>query len=81
MSHSTVPGAAGAANPSRASTFAAVLSGLRISPAAFVAGQVVSAASHYWADRRFTLAQFAARTGKVRIWVRTNRGASAQATW
>lgn len=53
MSHSTVPGAAGAANPSRASTFAAVLSGLPL----------------------------AERTGKVRIWVTTNRGASAQATW
>lgn len=38
--------------------------GLRISPAGFVAGQLVSAATHYWADRRFTLAKLAERTGK-----------------
>ncbi|GAB2657138.1 hypothetical protein GCM10027271_14610 [Saccharopolyspora gloriosae] len=33
--------------------------GLPISPAGFVVGQVVSAVTHYWADRRFTLATLA----------------------
>lgn len=31
----------------------------------FVAGQAVSAVTHYWADRRFTLAAFAAALGKA----------------
>lgn len=38
--------------------------GLRVSPAAVVVGLLVDAVSHYWADRRFTLAALAERTGK-----------------
>jgi Protein of unknown function (DUF3307) len=38
--------------------------GLGISVTGFVAGQVVSAATHYWADRRFTLAWLAGACGK-----------------
>ena len=38
--------------------------GLRISPAGFIAGQLVSAVTHYWADRRFTLAWLAGLFGK-----------------
>ncbi|WP_019808219.1 DUF3307 domain-containing protein [Saccharomonospora halophila] len=34
--------------------------GLSITPAGFVAGQAVSAVTHYWADRRTTLARLAA---------------------
>jgi hypothetical protein len=41
------------------------LLGLPITPAGFIAGQVISAASHYWADRRFTLRALAARLGKA----------------
>ncbi|MEU4801217.1 transcriptional regulator [Actinosynnema sp. NPDC023587] len=37
---------------------------LPISPAGFVAGQVLSAVTHYWADRRFTLARLAKAAGK-----------------
>jgi hypothetical protein len=37
--------------------------GLPISPAGFVLGQLVSAVTHYWADRRFTLARLAALVG------------------
>lgn len=37
---------------------------LDVSPVGFVAGQLVSAGSHYWADRRFTLARLAATLGK-----------------
>jgi putative flippase GtrA len=37
--------------------------GLPISPAGFVLGQVVSAVTHYWADRRFTLARLAVLIG------------------
>ena len=33
--------------------------GLPIHPAGFVAGQLVSAVTHYWADRRHTLARLA----------------------
>lgn len=36
---------------------------LDISLAGFLAGQAVSAVTHYWADRRFTLAWLARRTG------------------
>jgi hypothetical protein len=39
--------------------------GLPISPAGFVAGQVVSAVTHYWADRRFTLARLVEWLGKT----------------
>lgn len=39
--------------------------GLEISPVGFVAGQLVSATTHYWADRRFTLAWLAAKLGKT----------------
>jgi hypothetical protein len=38
--------------------------GLPITPLGFVAGQVVSAVTHYWADRRFTLARLCLRLGK-----------------
>jgi hypothetical protein len=41
-----------------------LLFGLRVHPVGFVAGQVVSAVSHYWADRRTTLAALAGRVGK-----------------
>jgi hypothetical protein len=37
---------------------------LQITPAGFVAGQLVSAVTHYWADRRYTLAGLAALIGK-----------------
>ena len=37
---------------------------LEISPAGFAAGQAISAITHYWADRRFTLEWMAARLGK-----------------
>lgn len=37
---------------------------LDITLAGFVAGQVVSAVTHYWADRRHTLAGLARRLGK-----------------
>jgi hypothetical protein len=40
------------------------LFGLPINPAGFVAGQAVSAVTHYWADRRTTLAGLAGRVGK-----------------
>ncbi|MBP2340273.1 hypothetical protein JOF41_006451 [Saccharothrix coeruleofusca] len=40
------------------------LLGLPITPAGFVAGQLVSAVTHYWADRRHTLARLAALVGK-----------------
>lgn len=36
---------------------------LGIHPVGFLAGQVVSAGSHYWADRRFTLQRLADRVG------------------
>ncbi|MGZ3147277.1 DUF3307 domain-containing protein [Lentzea chajnantorensis] len=42
---------------------------LDISPAGFVAGQLVSAVTHYWADRRFTLARLAALLGKSTFYV------------
>jgi hypothetical protein len=38
--------------------------GLHLSPWGYLAGQVISAGSHYWADRRFTLAKLAGRLGK-----------------
>lgn len=38
---------------------------LHVSPAGFFAGQLVSAVTHYWADRRFTLAALCARLGKA----------------
>lgn len=37
---------------------------LPISPAGFLLGQAVSAVSHYWADRRTTLARLCERAGK-----------------
>lgn len=37
---------------------------LPITPAGFAAGQAVSAVTHYWADRRSTLAALARRVGK-----------------
>lgn len=38
--------------------------GLAITPVGFAAGQVVSALTHYWADRRTTLARLADAVGK-----------------
>lgn len=35
----------------------------------FAAGQLVSAVTHYWADRRFTLARLAALTGRTPFFV------------
>ncbi|MET8756847.1 DUF3307 domain-containing protein [Lentzea sp. NPDC004782] len=42
--------------------------GLAVSPLGFVTGQAVSAVTHYWADRRFTLAGLAARLGKAQFY-------------
>lgn len=42
-----------------------LVTGLALSPWAAVAGLVVDAASHYWADRRFTLAALAVRLRKA----------------
>lgn len=41
-----------------------ILFGLAISPLGFVAGQLTSAVTHYWADRRYTLAWLARVLGK-----------------
>lgn len=41
------------------------LFGLRITPSAFVAGQAVSAFTHYWADRRYPLAWLARVTRRA----------------
>jgi hypothetical protein len=41
---------------------------LPITPAGFVAGQAVSAVTHYWADRRTTLARLAHVLGKDDFW-------------
>jgi len=38
---------------------------LNLSWVGFAAGQLVSAVTHYWADRRFTLARLCAATGKA----------------
>jgi hypothetical protein len=38
---------------------------LAISPLGFIVGQLASAVTHYWADRRFTLAALCDRTGKT----------------
>lgn len=35
----------------------------------FAAGQLVSAVTHYWADRRFTLARLAGALGKTQFYV------------
>lgn len=40
------------------------LLGLGITPAGFLAGQALSATTHYWADRRSTLARLAERLGR-----------------
>lgn len=42
--------------------------GLAISPWGFVAGQLVSALTHYWADRRTTLAWLARLAGKAEFY-------------
>lgn len=42
---------------------------LDISWLGFAAGQLVSAVTHYWADRRFTLARLAALLGKTQFYV------------
>lgn len=44
------------------------LLGLAISPFGFVMGQLVSAVTHYWADRRSTLARFAALVGNAEFY-------------
>ncbi|WP_199440755.1 DUF3307 domain-containing protein [Umezawaea beigongshangensis] len=41
---------------------------LTISPAGFFTGQVVSAVTHYWADRYTTLAKLAALVGKAEFY-------------
>lgn len=41
---------------------------LDISWLGFAVGQLVSAVTHYWADRRFTLAGLAAATGKAQFY-------------
>lgn len=41
---------------------------LSVTPVGFVAGQVVSAVTHYWADRRFTLARLCDRLGRGRFY-------------
>lgn len=38
--------------------------GLSLTIGGFVAGQLISAVTHYWADRRFTLAGLCTRLGK-----------------
>lgn len=45
-------------------TGAAAVSGLRLRPAAVLAGVAVSAATHYWADRREPLRRLAEATGR-----------------
>ncbi|WP_018683680.1 DUF3307 domain-containing protein [Actinokineospora enzanensis] len=40
------------------------LLGLPVTPVGFVAGQAISAVTHYWADRRFTLSWLARVAGK-----------------
>ena len=45
-------------------TALALVTGLTLHPLAFVAGLGVDAVSHYWADRRVTLARLAERLGK-----------------
>ena len=42
--------------------------GLPITPGGFALGQLVSAITHYWADRRFTLAKLAALVGLGRFY-------------
>lgn len=42
---------------------------LNITWTGFVAGQLVSAVTHYWADRRVTLARLAALLGKTQFYV------------
>ena len=42
----------------------ALVTGLTLHPLAFLAGLTVDALSHYWADRRVTLAALAERLGK-----------------
>lgn len=43
--------------------------GLDITWLGFAAGQLVSAVTHYWADRRVTLARLAALLGKTQFYV------------
>lgn len=38
---------------------------LDVSPVGFAAGQLISATTHYWCDRRFTLAWLCTRLGKA----------------
>lgn len=42
-----------------------LVTGMDTNPYAVLAGLTVDAISHYWADRRFTLARLAAATGKA----------------
>lgn len=45
-----------------------LLFGLPITPLGFLAGQLISALTHYWADRRFTLRKLCDTTGKGRFY-------------
>lgn len=42
--------------------------GLEITPAGFVLGQLISAVTHYWADRRVHLRRLCERTGRGGFW-------------
>lgn len=46
-------------------TLTAGITGIPVTPWHAVTGLVLDAASHYWADRRTTLARLAGRTGKT----------------
>lgn len=45
-----------------------LVTGLSLTPLTVVAGLVVDAVSHYWADRRITLKRLAARIGKAEFY-------------
>jgi hypothetical protein len=47
----------------------ALATGARLSVPAVAAGLAVNGVSHYWADRRSTLAALAALLGKSQLWV------------
>lgn len=42
--------------------------GASITITGFIAGQLMSAATHYWTDRRFTLGSLASRVGRDDFW-------------
>lgn len=47
----------------------ALVTGAHVPVPAAAAGLAVNGVSHYWADRRFTLARLAAAVGKSEFWV------------